>query len=258
MGAERKGTAETASASWYRTVTIPGFSDEEPRGSTRKSHWFPGFLSIDAGDHLGRESGSGLSQKLDTYLHSQGVSPNLFSYVYLVTQPKILGYKFAPASFWYLYTSSGQLGAIIAEVNNTFDERRAYFLPTLESITVKTEAATQGHHVCHPRHYSWNEDVVKIRWEKDFHVSPFSSRNGYYLLEARDILEHNLTLSCRHRKAREFIDITATLLSSDKRPKLIARLHSLGPPLRLDKMCFSDAVALVWNWWWPGLITCKF
>ena len=44
--------------------------------------------------------------------------------IYLSTFPKILGIGFNPVSFWYCFDKNKQLMAVIAEVNNTFSERK--------------------------------------------------------------------------------------------------------------------------------------
>ncbi|MET0066449.1 MAG: DUF1365 domain-containing protein [Candidatus Thiodiazotropha sp.] len=46
----------------------------------------------------------------------------------LQSLPRVFGYLFNPVSFWYCERRNGQVGAIIAEVNNTFGERQCYLL----------------------------------------------------------------------------------------------------------------------------------
>jgi DUF1365 family protein len=48
--------------------------------------------------------------------------------VWLQTFPRVLGYVFNPVSFWFFENHSGDLRAILAEVNNTFGERHCYLL----------------------------------------------------------------------------------------------------------------------------------
>jgi cyclopropane-fatty-acyl-phospholipid synthase len=76
----------------------------------------------------------------------------------LFTAPRYFGYVFNPVSFWFgLAPDETPLWAL-AEVNNTFRDRHAYLLPRLERD---------------------GEDWVAAR-DKDFHVSPFSDRQGEY------------------------------------------------------------------------------
>ena len=48
--------------------------------------------------------------------------------LWLQTFPRVFGYLFNPVSFWYCGRTDGSIGAIIAEVNNTFGERHCYLL----------------------------------------------------------------------------------------------------------------------------------
>lgn len=76
--------------------------------------------------------------------------------IWLQTYPRVLGYVFAPVSFWYCHRCDGSLAAIVAEVNNTFGERHCYLLAG---------------------------DVAfgrELRARKVFHVSPFCRVEGQY------------------------------------------------------------------------------
>lgn len=48
--------------------------------------------------------------------------------IWVQTFPRVLGYLFNPVSFWYCQRKDRHVGAIIAEVNNTFGERHLYIL----------------------------------------------------------------------------------------------------------------------------------
>ena len=48
--------------------------------------------------------------------------------IWLQTFPRVLGFLFNPVSFWYCTRADGTVGAIVAEVNNTFGERHCYIL----------------------------------------------------------------------------------------------------------------------------------
>jgi DUF1365 family protein len=48
--------------------------------------------------------------------------------IWVQTFPRLFGYVFNPVSFWYCQRADGSVGAIIAEVNNTFGERHCYLL----------------------------------------------------------------------------------------------------------------------------------
>lgn len=77
--------------------------------------------------------------------------------VWLQTYPRVLGYAFKPVSFWYAHYADGRLGAVLAEVNNTFGERHAYLL--------------------HGPDLAWGRE---LQADKVFHVSPFCRVEGRY------------------------------------------------------------------------------
>jgi hypothetical protein len=101
-----------------------------------------GWFHVEAEDYLERGKGHlGLEGKLRRYLLTQvyhvnseytkkkahiikGITDDSWSFAYLVTAPRFLGYSFNPVSFWYLYNRDKQLCMMVLEVNNTFDERR--------------------------------------------------------------------------------------------------------------------------------------
>jgi DUF1365 family protein len=78
--------------------------------------------------------------------------------VELLTHCRVLGYVFNPISLFYCYDPAGALGAVVAEVNNTFGDRHPYLLPVEEGRCV------------------W-------RRKKLMHVSPFFSLAGSYHFE---------------------------------------------------------------------------
>ena len=208
-----------------------------------KNAWF----SVDSSDYLERKNGSlSLKGNLEAYLMSQvnpevtffsavakhitqGEKPENYPLSYLVTAPRFLGYSFNPVSFWYLYDNERKLKAMILEVNNTFDERRMYFLKD-------TTAA--------------DKDIVKFKtaWPKDFHVSPFNSRKGSYSLIAIDPL---MRTTC----GNEIIDNTITLKSSGDQAKLVARISSTGKNINPATLTSWARIGFVLSWWWVGFVT---
>lgn len=79
--------------------------------------------------------------------------------IFLLTQPRVLGYVFNPVSFW-LAMKGDQLCAVIAEVNNTYGDRHSYFCanPDLSPIGPND----------------------RITINKQMHVSPFQEVAGDY------------------------------------------------------------------------------
>ena len=186
----------------------------------------------------------------------QTVNPDDYPIVYLVTSPRLLNYKFSPASFWFLYSEDRKLTAMIAEVNNTFGERRMYFLqernagdflPRVHDISLGAATEAENFGDGHFRH----------AWPKDFHVSPFNSRKGSYLLKARDPTALIVHQPADNRSVKEeIIDIRASLLSSKGHIKLVTRLSSTGALLDPFHMSFMEFLIFFSSWWWIGLMTC--
>jgi DUF1365 family protein len=192
------------------------------------------WFSVEGNDHLQRGSfTANLLQKLQCYLRSQGIAHQLYPFVYLVTAPRFLGFSFNPVSFWYLYSEQKRLTAMILEVNNTFDERRMYFLERRHAPDKQASAET---------------DIFTHFWEKDFHVSPFNDREGNYSLKACDPFAPNMC-------GDGYIDNTITLSSSDGRPKVVARVFSTQRPILASKADGIQALRFVCGWWWVGFMT---
>ncbi|TLS29017.1 hypothetical protein PpBr36_01634 [Pyricularia pennisetigena] len=209
-----------------------------------------GWYDVDAADYLARGRGYlGLRGKLDEYLQSQGVEPELYPFAYLVTAAKFLGYHFNPVSFWYLYDSNKVFAAMILEVNNTFGERRMYFLLPSEPKAISDIDANGAAKPDATAEASTQEPTRFTQtWPKDFHVSPFNSRKGSYSVSAKDFLGPNM-------QGPGTIDVSIVLKSSKGHGKLVARIFSEGntiDPVSLGAWQRLDFLA---RWWWVGFVT---
>lgn len=115
----------------------------------------PGLLSFRSRDH-----GDGSADPrawLAALLATAGLTAD--GPIWLHTFARVLGYAFKPVSFWHCHRADGRLVAIVAEVNNTFGDRRAYLLHD------------DG------RPLREGQEIVA---RKDFHVSPFCQTAGLY------------------------------------------------------------------------------
>lgn len=213
------------------------------------------WYHVDAVDYLERGHAElGLRGKLDNYLRSQvrryplfdltdtdlaqGADPAEFPHAYLLTAARFLGYHFNPVSFWYLYSADKILTAIVLEVNNTFGERRPYFLlrdfaGEAKYLSGRNEAPT----------------VARIRGSvaKDFHVSPFNSRKGMYSVLTSDPLGPGM-------QGFRGIDVTINLASSKGHPKLVARLFSEGDAIDPSAMGILQKTRFLISWFWVGFV----
>jgi DUF1365 family protein len=177
----------------------------------------------------------------------QGADPSAYPHAYLVTAARFLGYHFNPASFWYLYADDLSLAALVIEVNNTFDERRMYFLTPAEadrSGRIEDSQEALRADALKPSIPA----VFKQEWPKDFHVSPFNSRKGSYSLQAFDPLKSVA-------EGRESVDSTITLKSSKGHGKVVARLVSNDQPVDPSNMSITHKCRFLLSWWWVGFVT---
>lgn len=146
---------------------------------------------------------------------------------------------------------------MILEVNNTFSERRMYFLTadhgpagqTNYLPSVSNEAAEGGERsptqITHQR-------TFKQTFPKDFHVSPFNPRNGSYTLTTSDPLQHP------PKGAPPALRTTLTLLTSQNHPKMTATLTSLPsstPALNPCTLTPTQKLSLLLAWCPTPLLT---
>ena len=210
---------------------------------SQQNSWF----NIRCDDYLSRGNGQlGLAEKLKRYLHTQGITDRDYSFAYLVTAPRFLGYSFNPVSFWYLYDSDIELRYMVLEVNNTFDERRVYLLKSDSAQNTDLQSANG--------HEKVSRDNTKVKyftdvWDKDFHVSPFNSLKGTYSLRAAD------PLAAYQETGQVQIDNTIVLRSSKESAKLVAKVASEGSPQEADAISSIDLARFIISWWWVGLAT---
>ena len=148
---ERKGpkTNRFQYGLYYVFVDIDRLDELDAR-LTRFSHNRGNLVSLWDRDH-GPRTGDPLRPWIDELLGKAGIDLE-GGPVYLLTFPRVLGFRFYPVAFWYCYHADGRARAVLAEVNNTFGEHHFYLL----------------HNGTAP--FDWHSKPVM---EKVFHVSPF-------------------------------------------------------------------------------------
>jgi DUF1365 family protein len=135
--------------------------DEVTAGSRVLRRNRRGILELRDTDHLVPPAGDLRDAFLD-YLGDQGEDPTGWR-ITLVTNPRVAGYVFNPASFWLCRDAHGVLRIVVVEVHNTFGERHLYML--------------------RPR--AGRSDFV-AGMDKQFYVSPFLETRGGYTVRVRD------------------------------------------------------------------------
>ena len=117
-----------------------------------------GLVSFQERDHGARDGSSCLAWIRNVLkgnaIDTDGISVELHAF------PRMLGYVFNPVSFWVCRRGSGDVSAVLVEVNNTFGESHSYLLtPTLGDSIRSGELLTAT---------------------KELHVSPFNEVRGSY------------------------------------------------------------------------------
>ena len=121
----------------------------------------PNLLSFRDGDHLDPPAVD-LREAVREHLGTEGVDPDGWR-ITLITNLRVFGYLFNPASFYLCRDASGELQVVIVEVHNTHHERHLY---TLRRPTGGPDFAAA--------------------MDKDFYVSPFIEMVGRYTVRVRD------------------------------------------------------------------------
>ncbi len=117
-------------------------------------------------DHL-PEPARDVAAGIRTLLRSEGEAPDGWR-ITLVTNLRVLGYVFNPASFFLCRDEAGTLRVVVVEVHNTLGDRHLYVLRPRAGSRV----AEGGPFVA--------------TMAKDFFVSPFISVAGQYSVHVRD------------------------------------------------------------------------
>lgn len=120
----------------------------------------PGVVAFYDGDYLDPPARE-LPADIRAHLRSEGLDPAGWR-ITLVTNLRVLGYVFNPASFYLCYDGD-ELRVIVVEVHNTYGERHLY--------TLRPEQA--------------NATLVATM-AKDFYVSPFIDIVGDYVVRVMD------------------------------------------------------------------------
>jgi hypothetical protein len=134
--------------------------------------------AVDRGSHLLRRNGRAVLEFRDAdhwippsadlrpdvlaHLRAEGEDPAGWQ-ITLVTNPRVLGYVFNPASFYLCRDGAGVLRVVVVEVHNTHGERHLY--------TLRPRAGRAG---------------FQAAMDKEFYVSPFIEMRGGYAVRVRD------------------------------------------------------------------------
>jgi DUF1365 family protein len=163
-------------AVWYAALDL-GELDSVDRRLRLLSRNRRNVLSFRDADHLPAPA-TAIDADIRAHLAGEGVDAVGWQVV-LVTNLRVLGYVFNPASFFLCRDAAGCLRVVVVEVHNTHGERHLYTLRAADDA-----AATR--------------DRLAAGMAKAFYVSPFLDMEGRYTVQVRDEIG-SLTISINER-----------------------------------------------------------
>jgi DUF1365 family protein len=164
-------------------------------------------------DHL-EKNGAAIKEKLLARLAAENIQLPPDAKIALLTLPRILGYIFNPVSFYFCSDAGGRPLCAVAEVENTFRERKLYFLREPSG-----------------------EDRFRLVTPKHFYVSPFSELDVQFDFRLR-IPGQALDIHVNDRDANKTLLVSS--LKGARRPLSAPRLawFALKYPLLTLRVIF--------------------
>jgi|HubBroStandDraft_1064217.scaffolds.fasta_scaffold14222_4 DUF1365 family protein len=142
----------------HRIMMMYADLDELPsihRSLRLLSHNRANLYSLRDGDYFPTGAHGDLKARVVSWLRSRAISFPADGRIRLLTLPRTLGYIFNPISVYFCADASDLPVCAIAEVGNTFGERKLFLLP------LRPDAR-------HPARF-------RVRVPKEYYVSPFSA-----------------------------------------------------------------------------------
>ncbi len=185
-------------------------------------------VSIYDRDFLDCRPGS-IRDKVVRILHENGITGSA-DRILMITDPACFRHVFNPVSFYYVFSSTKTLTAILIEVNNVVGDRHLYLVPRDAGSSDPEFPAT-------------------ITLTKAFHVSPFNPLEGHYEMRFSDIRERLDIHIDLHRE--NALVMTASLIENERFPltrqTLIRALtHPLLNTWRTMPRILRHAARLLW------------
>jgi uncharacterized protein len=149
---------------WYAAFDLAELASRQgfPRLLARNG---PGVVAFRDEDHFVPPAAD-LQASVLAHLRGEGIDPAGWT-VTLITNVRVVGYVFNPASFYLCRDASGALALVVVEVHNTHHERHLYTLR-------QAGQAERG------------ADTLRAGMDKAFYVSPFIDLTGQYEVHVRD------------------------------------------------------------------------
>lgn len=162
----------------------------------------------------------------------QKKDPTNWPYAYLLSVPRFLWWERSVVSFWYLYSSSLELDAVIMEINNSFDEKRNVFFQVQRcSTSTSSEEIVQKD----AQYIDRDQNVLSLSslpgatiykgtWEKKIFASPFEKVEGSISNRFMDPLQPI-------PRDQKISLINTTSIGVSGEPKMITRISCQEPPM---------------------------
>ena len=161
------------------------------------SHNRRNMFAFNDADHLPAQSGT-VKEKALAYLERNGVRFPERGRIMLLTLPRVAGYVFNPVSFYVCFAAAGEPICAIAEVGNTFGEKKLFLIREPSG-----------------------EDRLRLVAPKHFYVSPFSDLELQFDFKLR-IPDQTLEIHVDDLQGEEKTLVTA--LTGRRAPLTAARL----------------------------------
>lgn len=187
------------------------------------------LMALHDKDHGGQRGAGRGVQWLREALAAAGAADALDWRFLLLAQPRLLGTRFTPVSFWFALDGADRLRAAVAEVNNTYGDRHSYL------------CAHDGFVPIGPT------DVLEAR--KIFHVSPFQPVEGQYSFSF-GLTDDAVSVRIQFRSADGGLDAG---LSGSLRP--LTSTSVLGVLVKRPLGAFRVLALIHWQalrLWWRG------
>lgn len=172
----------------------------------------------------------------------------------MVSVPKFLWFTRNAASWWFLYSPTRELNAMVLDVNNSFGERKVVFF-RLDGGDVMNEAQNSSEisDARGPLDVRFasscsKHKMYKAKWDKDCFMSPFEKVEGYHTTACSD--------PCNTQSGTKGpLHTNSTLYAPDGRPKIISRVYSWGDPLNPLSASPWRLIRFICGWGYIGALS---
>ncbi|CAI7597213.1 unnamed protein product [Penicillium glandicola] len=219
---------------------------------------FFAWFSFDPVRYLQRgDNENGFRDKLDRFLVSQNKDPATWPHAYLLSVPRFLWWERNVVSFWYLYSESHELSAMIMEINNSFDEKRNVLFelqPESDKPVDETDDSTKK-----PKYLDKKKNVLSLPsfssgkfykgvWKKDIFASPFEKVEGSISTRFADPLNASLS------KSTAFMARVASVGLTGK-SKMVTTINYRESPIDPTNVSTIHLAKSIFLWTFPGTLT---